>query len=198
MDEKDFLNQIIKIKDVALATIAIDGKPSNRIIDMMYLEDNCLFFLTARGKQLYKELELNPYVSITICQDKKAYSLSGLVMKVDQSYLPLLFENNKFMYDIYPGETSKVLEIFKIYSWEGEYFDLTARPIFRKTFTNNYKENDLKKYIVNKDKCTSCGNCLKVCPQKCIDIQNKLIIENNCLKCGACLEICNKEAINII
>lgn len=197
MNKNDFLHQILRIKDVALATISLDGKPSNRIMDMMYLEEDCLFFLTARGKNLYKELELNPNVSITVCKNKKAYSLSGIVKKVNQSYLKKLFDNNTFMYKIYPNDTKEVLEVFKIDLWQGEFFDLTRKPIFRQSFTKTNQKNAFGKYQIILDKCIGCGSCLKSCPQKCIDIKDKVILEKHCLNCGACYEICKEGAIRI-
>lgn len=198
MNTQEFLNKIIEIKDTALATISLDGRPSNRIIDMMYMEDNCLYFLTARGKNLYRELLNKPYVSVTVCKQNKAYSLYGYVEIVDRKYLKVLFDHNRFMYGTYPGETSKVLEVFRIYSWNGEFFDLTKKPIYRQSFQFNSKETKEVKYQIDKTKCVTCGKCMKVCPQKCIDLDSKIIHENNCLRCGACLEICPVKAVNII
>ena len=195
METDVFLKQIINIKDVALSTISLDGKPANRIIDMMYLENNCLYFLTARGKKLYEELQNIPYVSITVCRYNKAYSLSGYVEKVDRSYLKILFDHNRFMYGTYPGDTKNILEVFRIYSWNGEYFDLTKKPIYRQSFSYNAKKGKNSIYQINKDKCMLCGKCLNVCPQKCIDLKNKEIHEANCLRCGACLEICPYKAV---
>lgn len=190
-----FSNDIIKIKDTALATISLDGKPSNRIIDMMYLENNCLFFLTARGKTLYKELMNNPFVSVTVCKNNKAYTVSGYVEQVDKKYLKILFDHNRFMYGTYPGKTSEVLEVFRIYAYKGEFFDLTKKPIYRQSFSYNYETKEKGIYRIIKDKCVSCDKCLSVCPQKCIDISAKEINENNCLRCGACFEICGHKAV---
>lgn len=198
MNTQEFLNKIIEIKDTALATISLDGRPSNRIIDMMYMEDNCLYFLTARGKNLYRELLNKPYVSVTVCKQNKAYSLYGYVEIVDRKYLKALFDHNRFMYGAYPGETSKVLEVFRIYSWNGEFFDLTKKPIYRQSFQFNSKETKEVKYQIDKTKCVTCRKCMKVCPQKCINLDSKIIHENNCLRCGACLEICPVKAVNII
>lgn len=197
MNKNEFLNQIINIKAVALATISLDGKPSNRIIDMMYLEDNCLYFLTARGKNLYKELEVNPYISITACKNNKAYSLYGYVKQVSKSYLKILFDYNLFMYDIYPDETKNALEVFKIYSWTGEFFDLDSKPIERESFIHNSIMQKESIYQIHKDKCNRCRKCITVCPQKCIDLAKMTILENNCLRCGACLEICPNKAVFI-
>jgi NAD-dependent dihydropyrimidine dehydrogenase PreA subunit len=46
-------------------------------------------------------------------------------------------------------------------------------------------------------KCTGCGNCVDVCPQQAITIDNDIAVVNQelCVQCGACLEICPAGAI---
>jgi uncharacterized pyridoxamine 5'-phosphate oxidase family protein len=46
---KKALELLRSIKSVTFATIN-DGEPSARIIDVMFVEDDGLYFLTARGK----------------------------------------------------------------------------------------------------------------------------------------------------
>lgn len=62
MDKKKFLEDIVKIHSVSVATIDSDNKPTIRIIDMMYLENDCLYFLTARGKNFYQEITKGTFV----------------------------------------------------------------------------------------------------------------------------------------
>lgn len=52
--------------------------------------------------------------------------------------------------------------------------------------------------IVNKDKCISCGLCIKDCPTMCISfVDNKANVDNTrCIKCGHCIGICPKEAVS--
>lgn len=197
MDKKEFLNNILKIHSVSVATIDKEGKPSSRIIDMMYIEDDCLYFLTARGKNFYEEIKNNNYISFSCQRYNKAYMIKGYVEQVEQSkYLDILFNHNRYMWGTYPKDTRKVLEVFKIYKWSGEYFDLTSKPITRISFKHNWEEENKGCFEVT-DKCINCEKCLLVCPQKCIKFKdNKAnIIKENCLRCGACKEICPAKAI---
>ena len=101
--------------------------------------------------------------------DNKSYVLKGYVEKVDHKYLDVLFNNNKYMWGTYPRNTRDVLEVFRIYKWSGEYFDVTSKPITRLSFSHNMEEITKGTFVVNSDKCISCKKCITVCPQRCID-----------------------------
>lgn len=190
------MENILKIHSVSVATIDKDGRPTSRIIDMMHIQDDCLYFLTARGKMFYKEITTKNYIAISCQRYNKAYSLRGYVEKVDHKYLDILFSKNRYMWGTYPKETRNILEVFRIYKWTGEYFDLTPKPITRLSFSHNIKDIQYGEYLVN-DKCINCKKCISVCPQKCIKFNNKKakIVKENCLRCGACKEICLYNAI---
>ena len=48
-----------------------------------------------------------------------------------------------------------------------------------------------------KDNCPGCGDCVKICPVKCIEIMNKkaVIDEQKCIRCYCCHEFCPAKAI---
>ena len=46
-----------------------------------------------------------------------------------------MFDENRFLNNVYPGDARYVLEPFCIENGEMEYFDLTQKPIYRKSFT---------------------------------------------------------------
>jgi len=49
---------------------------------------------------------------------------------------------------------------------------------------------------INFEKCTYCGKCYNVCPEKCIT-DNLEIDLNICTLCGECEKVCNENAIDI-
>jgi NAD-dependent dihydropyrimidine dehydrogenase PreA subunit len=52
---------------------------------------------------------------------------------------------------------------------------------------------------VNAEKCTGCGNCIKVCLADCYEIINKksrIRSLEKCMECGACWYSCTDDAIN--
>ena len=65
MNVSTCLNILREIKDVAFATVDENNQPQVRIIDVMLVEDNKLYFCTARGKDFYLQLMKNNQVAIT-------------------------------------------------------------------------------------------------------------------------------------
>jgi len=50
-----------------------------------------------------------------------------------------------------------------------------------------------------KENCTGCGDCMRICPMKCIKIENNLAVikERDCIRCYCCHEFCPTRAIEI-
>ncbi|WP_295092738.1 4Fe-4S binding protein, partial [Ruminococcus sp.] len=171
------------------------------VIDMMYADENGLYFLTAKGKNFYQRLKDKGYLALS---GKKgddtmsctAVSVRGKVRELGSAMLPLLFEKNPYMFEIYPTEESrKALTVFQIYEGSGEWFDLSKKPIERDSFTFGGAEIRSSGYFVTDD-CIRCGSCLSDCPQSCIELNGKAVIrQENCLHCGNCAEVCPVGAV---
>lgn len=53
--------------------------------------------------------------------------------------------------------------------------------------------------VIDKDKCTGCGDCVEVCPPQAIDmVDTKAVIsERLCEECGECVPECPEKAISL-
>lgn len=53
--------------------------------------------------------------------------------------------------------------------------------------------------IIEKDKCTACGNCADICPPGAIVLENDAarVVADLCEECGFCAAECPVEAITI-
>lgn len=67
MDNQKYFHMIRDIREVSIATVDKDGNPKVRIIDVMLVEGEKLYFVTARGKEFHKEI-----------MDKKQIAVVGM------------------------------------------------------------------------------------------------------------------------
>lgn len=80
------------IHSVVIATNDQNGRPVTRVIDMMLYDHQGVYFLTARGKEFYKQLIKQKYVSLTGVKNKKSISLAGKVRNIGNEKLNEIFE----------------------------------------------------------------------------------------------------------
>ena len=194
MNAQECLHILREIKDVSFATVDEKGFPQVRIIDVMLIENNKLYFCSARGKDFYKQLKINNHVAL--CAMTKNYQMirySGKAQRLDNQkyWIDRIFKENPSMNHVYPNESRYILEAFCIEKGQLEYFDLSQEPIEREYFSINH-EVKRKGYMIT-DQCIQCGRCEKLCPQQCI--HDYKIKPNHCLHCGLCYEECPVQAI---
>ena len=190
------------IHSTVIATVDNNNLPVTCVIDIMDYDSDGLYFLTARGKNFYERLKRQEYLALTGMKgDDTMHSISvsvrGSVHEIGTQRLGVMFQKNPYMNEIYPDEKSQsALTVFQIFKGTGKLFDLSKKPIERQSFVFGGAINEKNGYYVM-DKCTGCGKCLTVCPQKCIDItiQPVRINQTNCLHCGNCASICPFNAI---
>ena len=194
----DYINYLVEeIHSTTVATLGKDGHPQTRVIDMMYADEEGVYFLTAKGKDFYAQLMEQKYVAISGTKDKAAVSLRGRVKNIGTKHLDLIFDRNPYMKEIYPEDTRSALEVFCLYEAQGEYFDISdPSHVKRALIVIGAKEPERTGYFVSEG-CIGCKLCYSACPQKCIDISAKPVVidQNHCLHCGRCAEICPKQAI---
>lgn len=79
--------------------------------------------------------------------------------------LPRLFDMNPYMREIYPTPASqRALTVFRLYAGEGEWFDLSKKPVERFSFSFGQAVLNPEGYFIT-EACTGCRICEAVCPQ---------------------------------
>ena len=203
MEAKDFLDYLVhEIHTTVVATVNDEGLPVTAAIDMMDSDENGLYFLTARGKGFYDRLKQRGFLALTAVKGETtmssvAVSVRGKVRELGYEKIPMLFEKNPYMREIYPTEESmRALTVFQIYEGSGEWFDLSKKPIERASFTFGGAERKPEGYFIT-DACIGCRSCVSVCPQQCIDTDSIpfVIDQAHCLHCGNCMEVCPVGAV---
>ena len=191
-----------EIHSTVIATVDDNDLPVTCAIDIMDFDENGLYFLTAKGKGFYDRLKKQNFIALTGMRGRDtlscvAVSVRGKVREIGSTLLPILFQKNPYMNEIYPTvESMSALTVFQLYEGSGEWFDLSKKPIERAGFTFGGGKDNQERYFVT-DKCIGCKLCYSCCPQKCIDIEKKPVViqQEHCLHCGNCYEICPVRAI---
>lgn len=203
MTAKDYLEYIVKqIHTTIVATVDDEGLPVTAAIDMMDADEDSLYFLTAKGKGFYDRLVKRQFLALTAMKGEDtmssvAVSIRGKVRELGNERIPVLFEKNPYMKEIYPTEESmQALTAFQIYEGTGEWFDLSKKPIERVPFAFGGADKKAEGYFIT-DACIGCGSCAAVCPQNCIvtDSIPYVIEQEHCLHCGNCLTTCPVGAV---
>ena len=203
MHVEEFLSYIVReIHTTVVATVDDEGLPVTAAIDMMDADTDSLYFLTAKGKGFYDRLKKRGFLAFTAIKGEDtmssvAVSVRGKVRELGFDRIPDLFAKNPYMNEIYPTTASReALTVFQIYEGNGEWFDLSKKPIERAAFTLGGARVKIEGYFIT-DACIGCQSCVAVCPQQCIVTESMPLVINqaNCLHCGNCLTVCPAGAV---
>ena len=168
MTARECLQILRDIKDVAFATVDEKGLPHVRIIDVMLVKEEKLYFCTARGKDFYRQLTETHHTEITgLNREYQMVRISGTVNRLtdQKKWIDRIFEANPSMNDIYPGESRYILEPFCMEEGQIEFFDLGKSPIYRESFAIGGAEVPQKAYHGCSSgrsslPCTHCDRCV--------------------------------------
>lgn len=202
MDAKTCLKKMQLVGVLNVATVDEHGAPQIRCISAVHYDEDSLYFFTARGKNVARELLTDGRVQILVyTKFKEMIRLSGKALPVaderQKHCIDAIFAEQPYLANLYPGEKRNIGICFEIKDAAIEYFNLGVNPIFREVYTIGNGVEERKGYRIT-DNCIGCGKCLTVCPQNCIDKGDTAtynIRQNNCLHCGACFENCPVGAI---
>lgn len=198
MTAEKCLEILREVKDAAFATVDENGSPQVRMIDVMLVENETLYFCTSRGKDFYRQLmDKGETAVVGMNREYQAVRLNGMVEKLEDPkyWIDRIFEANPSMNDVYPGDSRYILDPFCIRKGEIEFFDLGTTPIQRESFSLGGQKTKKKGFYIT-EACIGCGKCKRNCPQKCIEEGKPYRIrQENCLHCGLCYENCPVLAI---
>ena len=198
LDAKTFLEKLRYVGVLAFATVDRAGAPQIRNISAIHYESDALYFFTARGKEFCRELLRDGRVqALGYTRYKEMLRLSGRAEPApDQAkWLDLIFAEQPYLANLYPGDTREIGIVFQIRDAQLEYFNLGVNPIFRALYTLGAGKPVPKGYEIT-EACTGCGACLAACPQRCIQPGAPYrILQEHCLHCGNCLEHCPVGAV---
>lgn len=201
MDAKTCLQKLQYVGVLAFATVDEDGNPQVREISAIHYEPDAIYFFTAKGKAFCRELLADGRVQILgYTKYKEMIRLSAKAVPVpaeeQKHWMDVIFKEQPYLSNVYPGDTRNLAGIvFQIQDGEMEYFSLGVHPIFRESYPLGSGHTTPRGYQITDD-CIGCGQCLRNCPQQCIEPGIPYQIQQeHCLHCGNCAQICPANAV---
>lgn len=74
-----------------------------------------------------------------------------------------------------------------------------SRSLFNEQYTCTMAKTTFGSSLDCKFACLGLGDCVKICPQEAIKIENMTaVITNNCCGCGKCVNVCPQHIIDLI
>lgn len=111
------------------ATIGLDGKPKVRPFQMMYHEGGNLYYCTGAKKDVYAELQSNPYLEISVSTMEKWLRIRGRVEWVNYiSAKERVLKESPLVKSIYKTADNPVLKVFYIANAEAVIADFSGQP----------------------------------------------------------------------
>ena len=112
-----------------LATVSLDGKAKCRPFMFSFEKDGKLWFNTGNFKEVYKELQANPYVQISV--SSPAYQwirLSGKAVFVDDRTIKEAALENPIVKGNYQTADNPAFEVFYLEDAHGVIADFSGNP----------------------------------------------------------------------
>lgn len=194
------LQKLKYIGTLFCATVDKTGAPEVRCVSGIHVEDNAIYFLTARGKEFAHQLHADPRVQIAgLTRYGEMIRVTGEVNQLEGASADRMrdriFAAHPELQDIYPGQTQEINIVFGLHNMVIDYFNIESSPIFRESYTIGDADVIPSGYLITEN-CIECGKCLDVCPQGIIEESSPYEIDQrHCLRCGACQEVCPADAV---
>lgn len=121
-------------KDVAFATVE-DDKPKIRVFQIMKREKATLYFTTTTYKEVYKQLQKNPFVELLAMAGNISVRVKGkAVFDVPDNMGEEIYKTNPVLMRLYRSYSDLVY--FRLDISELDYYDLTPTPPIFEHFDN--------------------------------------------------------------
>jgi uncharacterized pyridoxamine 5'-phosphate oxidase family protein len=113
-----------------LATIGSDGYPKVRPFGFMMFEDGKLYYCTNNTKNVYAQLQAQPYLELCVCTSQFAWvRVSGKAVFVDELEIKeKVLESSAMVKNIYQTADNPILEVFYLDEAKAVLADFSGNP----------------------------------------------------------------------
>ena len=112
-----------------LATVSLDGKAKCRPFMFCFEREEKLWFCTGNFKEVYKELQANPYVQISVSSPTYQWiRLSGKAVFVNDKAIKEAALENPIVRGNYQSADNPAFEVFYLEDAHGVIADFSGNP----------------------------------------------------------------------
>ncbi len=124
---KQALDFLKSNKDIALATVGLDGRPMIRAFQILKADGNTLYFATNPRKAIWQELQANPAIELLALKDNISVRVGGDVsFSVPDDLQQEIYNTNPVLQRLYPDY--RAMTYFSMEIEHLDYYDLTPTP----------------------------------------------------------------------
>ena len=124
---KQALDFLKSNKDIALATVGLDGRPMIRAFQIMKADCNTLYFATNPRKAIWQELQANPAIELLALKGKISVRVGGDVsFDIPDVLQQEIYDTNPVLQRLYPDY--RAMTYFSMEIEHLDYYDLTPTP----------------------------------------------------------------------
>lgn len=129
-------------KEVAFAT-SEENKPKIRVFQIMKRDNDILYFATTPHKEVYRQLQKNPFVELLAMAGNVSVRITGKVsFNISNNIGQEIYETNPILKRLYKQYSDLIY--FSIAIDELDYFDLTPTPPIFEHYSNNENRTIVK------------------------------------------------------
>ncbi|MBU2650646.1 MAG: pyridoxamine 5'-phosphate oxidase family protein [Bacteroidetes bacterium] len=123
---KEFISHC---KDFAIATVDNHNHPRVRMFHLMKYDNQTMYFATARNKEVFGQLQNNPFIELVGWSQGIMFRTGGAVsFDVEGSLCREIYNSNTILSKIYGSFENPELVYFKLSLRNAELFNLTSLP----------------------------------------------------------------------
>ena len=139
-----------------LATVGRDGKAKCRPFMFVLAKDNKLWFSTNNTKDVYKDMQQNPYIEISIASPQYAWlRLNGKVVFEENKEIKEACMNNPIIKSQYKTADNPIFKVFYLENPHGTIADFSGNVVVNEngkiSSYNEIKYNVIDKKFLNND-----------------------------------------------
>lgn len=124
---KQALDFLKSNKDIALATVGLDGRPMIRAFQIMKADVNTLYFATNPRKAIWQELQANPAIELLALKGNISVRVGGDVsFDIPDVLQQEIYDTNPVLQRLYPDY--RAMTYFSMEIDHLDYYDLTPTP----------------------------------------------------------------------